>query len=251
MHRFYASPEQCAGDSIELDGPEAHHALHVLRSRVGDVVTVLNGVGGVLVCRVAALLGRRIELKIVERRELSPPACEITLYQAVPKGKVMDGIIHKATELGVRRIVPIISEHVISRPGAGDGARKVEKWQVAAIEAIKQCGQAWLPAVEAPRGMAEVLKGRQVPELEFIGALCEWSKHPKRCFLDFEAENLRKPASVGVWIGPEGDFTRDEVDMVVGAGACPVTLGPLVLKCETAATYMLSVVNYEVQAGLA
>jgi 16S rRNA (uracil1498-N3)-methyltransferase len=83
-----------------------------------------------------------------------------------------------------------------------------------------------------------------------IGSLLPGSKHPRRFFLDFETSRLRKPVSVGVWIGPEGDFTTAEVEAVVGAGACPVSLGPLVLKCETAALYTLSVVNYEVQAGL-
>jgi 16S rRNA (uracil1498-N3)-methyltransferase len=159
MHRFYAPPEVCAPDTIELEGQEAHHALHVLRSRPGDTVTLLDGVGH----------GSYVPSRSSHREASTPSggggapndgsSCvPVTLYQAIPKGKTLDHIIHKATELGVFHIVPLISERAISRPGEEGASRKTEKWHLTAVEAIKQCGQTWLPRVDAPRSFTEVLE---------------------------------------------------------------------------------------------
>jgi len=249
MHRFYAPPDTCARDAFDLPEAEAHHALHVLRVRVADIVTVLNGAGGELLCRVAGTTGRHVGLHVQQRRQAPAPPCRITLFQALPKGKTLENIIHKATELGVSRIVPVISEHVIARPEDASLAKKGGKWQATAIEAIKQCGQPWLPKVDQPLNIADALRTREPSELEFVGALYPGSKHPRSTFKEWEQSHNRKPVSIGIWIGPEGDFTRDEVAAITRAGATPITLGPLVLKCDTAATYALSVVTYEIQSA--
>jgi 16S rRNA (uracil1498-N3)-methyltransferase len=182
----------------------------------------------------------------MERRQTAPPPCRITLYQAIPKGKTFDSIIHKATELGVTRIIPLVTEHVIARPEEGELSKKESKWQATAVEATKQCGQPWLPQVMQPRKLSDVLKQREPAELELIGALLPGSKHPRSAFEQFQGAHQRKPASIGVWIGPEGDFAPGEIGSIAASGAVPITLGPLVLKCETAAVYTLSVVSYEV-----
>jgi len=211
----------------------------------GAEITVLDGVGQEMLCRIVQASGRGVAVEVASLKQIPPPPCPVTLFQAIPKGKTFDTIIQKATELGVRRIVPLITDHVIARPDEDDAGRKAGKWQGVALEAIKQCGQAWLPLVEPAHRLADVLARREISELEIIGALYPGSKHPRTAFDAFRSTHHREPKSVGVWIGPEGDFTQEEVAAITGAGAVPVTFGSLVLKCDTAAMYALSLVNHE------
>ena len=251
MHRFYLPPSESRGDTMMLDGAEAHHAIRVLRIRAGEHVQVLDGMGEALDCEVAQAGGKSLSLKVLERKRAAAPRCAITLLQAIPKGKIIEGIIQKAVELGVSRIVPIVSERVISQLDSEDARGKAAKWRHVAIEAIKQCGSAWLPAVEAPVGLKAFLARHEEFELSMVGCLEPGSGHARGHFDRFFAERKRAPESVGLWIGPEGDFTPAEYAAVKSSGAVPITLGRLVLRVETAATYGLSIINYEIQARAA
>ena len=248
MHRFYLSPAEAKARPLTLAGREAHHALRVLRLRRGDEVTVLDGAGNEFRCAVDNFDRDKVQLTIVETTTVAAPPCPITLLQAVPKGKIIESIIQKATELGVARIVPLLTERVVMDVDEKRAARKGEKWQQVAIEAIKQCGAAWLPRVEAPVTPNEFLARAEKFELPIIASLQPGAQHPRKHFEKFEAEHGRKPQSACVWIGPEGDFTADEVAGIIAAGALPITLGKLVLRVETATTYCLSLLNYEVSA---
>ena len=248
--RFYLPPDQCRENFLVLTGGEAHHALHVLRLRRGDAVTVLDGAGQEFRCEVADIARSQVRLGIVEKRSHPRPACRLTLLQALPKGKLIEPIIQKATELGAARLVPLLSERVVVQLEPDDAARKAGKWQSVAIEAIKQCGSAWLPKVETPLTPEQFLKRSEIFDLSLIGSLQPDARHP-RLYLDaFRTEHRRNPTSLAVWVGPEGDFTPDEIQRVQAAGATPITLGPLVLRADTAAVYCLSVLNYELQAPL-
>lgn len=248
MHRFYLPSADSKTGRLTLAGPEAHHALRVLRLRHGDPVTILNGAGGEFLCRVEDFDRDKLHLTIVESKSVSAPPCQITLLQALPKGKIIDSIIQKATELGVACIVPLLSERVVADLGEKHAGRKAEKWQHVAIEAIKQCGAAWLPRVEAPVTPLEFLARKENFELSLVGSLQPGAQHPRKYFQNFATQHNRKPQSVFIWIGPEGDFTPEEVATIVSAGALPITLGKLVLRVETAATYCLSIINYEIQS---
>lgn len=125
---------------------------------------------------------------------------------------------------------------------AGD---KAEKWRQTAIEAIKQCGQAWLPEVGAPVTLRALLAGGAKYELGVVGSLQGDGRQAGFYFEEFRSQHQRPPKSVCVWVGPEGDFAPWELDMIRAAGARPITMGPLVLRSETAALYALSVVNHE------
>jgi 16S rRNA (uracil1498-N3)-methyltransferase len=264
MHRFYLPPERCAGSTLRLDGREAHHALHVLRLKRGELATVLDGIGNEFLCTVETCSRNAATLSVSLKNFVPPPPCAVTLLQAVPKGKIIESIIQKAVELGARRMVPLLTEHVVTRLDDRDAADKREKWQQVAIEAIKQCGAAWLPEIETPTTIAEVLarsggrptagflKGDETPgsspsafELSLVGSLQTERRHPRECFREFQARHQRLPQTVGVWIGPEGDFTLEELQAIQAAGALPITLGNLTLRVETAAIYCLSILNYE------
>jgi 16S rRNA (uracil1498-N3)-methyltransferase len=247
MHRFYLPPEQCRGQTLLLTQGEARHAVQVLRLRRGERVIVLDGAGLEFLCQTLELERGKVTLAILERQTLPPPTCQITLLQALPKGQIIESIIRKATELGAARIVPLLTDRVLSHPTGRDTAHKAQKWQRAAIEAIKQCGLAWLPSVHAPLTIPEWLARREQIELPLLASLQPGSRHPRRYFEAFRAEHGRAPRTACVWVGPEGDFTPAETEAIKAAGNLPITLGPRVLRTETAATYCLSVLNYELQ----
>jgi 16S rRNA (uracil1498-N3)-methyltransferase len=250
MHRFYLPPGSTQGDSLRLDGREAHHALHVLRLQRGELITVLDGVGNEFLCAVENSSRHAVTLSVSLKYFTPPLPCSITLLQAVPKGKIIENIIQKAVELGARRIVPLLTEHVVTRLDDRDAADKRTKWQQVAIEAIKQCGAAWLPEIETPTTLGEFLKRRDKFDLSLAGSLQKERRHPRECFLEFQAQHKRLPQSVGVWIGPEGDFTPEELEAIQASGALPVSLGRLVLRVETAAIYCLSILNYELNSAM-
>lgn len=247
MHRFYLPPEKCQGPWLTLDGREAHHALHVLRLKNGDGVTVLDGAGQVFLGTVQGAGKSSLTLGVREKKTTPPLPCPITLLVAIPKGKIIEDIIEKAVELGVQRIVPLLTERVVSQLDKAAALAKREKWQQVAVEAIKQCGAAWLPRVETPQTIAEYLKGGGNIELLLVGSLQTERRHPREWIRDFEKEHGRRPESAGVWIGPEGDFTLGELQTIEAAGAKPITLGELTLRVETAAIYCLSFLNYELR----
>lgn len=247
MHRFYLPPQECHPPALTLAGREAHHALHVLRVRVGETVIVLDGAGREFTCKVHTAARDQLALHVEQQRAIDPLPCAITLVQAIPKGKIIESIIQKATELGAVRVVPLLSERVVSQLDGESAAHKAEKWQQVAIEAIKQSGNAWLPMVETPITPHELLARGDRAELFLIGSLRPDARHPRDYFEAFTKQHGRAPKAICVWVGPEGDFTPAELDAAQAAGALPITLGRLVLRSETAATYCLSLLNYESQ----
>ena len=126
--------------------------------------------------------------------------------------------------------------------------RKAAKWQLISIEAIKQCGSAWLPRVEPPLTPSQFFARNEGFDLPLIASLETGSRPAREYFRDFQAKHGRMPGSVCVWVGPEGDFTPAETEAIKAHGALPITLGRLVLRTETAAIYCLSVLNYELQS---
>ena len=251
MHRFYLPPEQCLDSTLVLEKREAHHALHVLRLRNGERVVVLDGAGHELNCEVRNADRNTLQLVVVERKSTPPLPCQITLLQAIPKGKILESIIQRATELGAARIVPILSEHVIKHLDDADVERKTEKWQQVAVESIKQSGAPWLPRVETPMTPKQFIARQETFELPLIASLLEKRRNLREYLQEFHSRHGRLPASACVWIGPEGDFTPEEVQAIMNAGALPITLGRLVLRVETAAMYCLSVLNHELESSQA
>ena len=250
MHRFYLPPGQCQDAALFLAGREAHHAVHVLRVRRGERVAVLDGAGHEFLCEVQDHDRDKLRLTVDETLFHPPPACSITLVQALPKGRIIEAIIQKATELGVARIVPLMSERVVTQLEDEDAARKSAKLQWVAVEAIKQSGSCWLPQIEPPRTLNQFLARNEPFELPLIASLQAGSRPAREYFREFEARHNRRPQSASVWIGPEGDFTLAETHAIKAHGALPITLGQLILRVETAAVYCLSILHYELESPL-
>ncbi len=245
MSRFYIAPQNWDLDRLVLDEAETHHALGVLRLAQGDKIVVFNGQGTEAAAEVVETGKRFIQLRNLGHSKSAPLACQITLAQAVPKGKNMELIIQKATELGVAAIVPLLSERTVVHLEGGDLGKKQEKWQAIATEACKQCGQNWLPEVRNPATLKAFFNSNSRFDLMLIASLQPDARHLKSVLAEHHASKGRLPEKVLILVGPEGDFSPAEISSAKSNGCLPITLGPIVLRTETAAIYCLSILNYE------
>jgi 16S rRNA (uracil1498-N3)-methyltransferase len=234
--RFFVPQHDIVEGKARLQGGEFRHLQRVLRLREGDAVTLFDDTGiehqGVIVSLSPRVATVRITASAAPARE-SPLA--LTLYQGVPKGRKMDLIVEKATELGVVAIVPFLSTFAAGSVGAA--ASKRERWQRICLAAAKQSGRTTVPQITAPLTFAEVL-----------GAAASHD----RALLFFEdagataipgATEIPRPSTAGVVIGPEGGFSADEVTRALNAGFLVCGLGPRVLRTETAAIVATALVQ--------
>ena len=263
----YTPPGTLKNDLIVLSPEESHHLARVLRVEAGQELTLFDGQGTRAEGIVDAVTKKEVAVRIIARETVPPPAVEITLIQAVCKSDRFELILQKATELGVRRIQPVITQNA-SLP-AGKIEKMAERGEAIIRNAAQQCGTAWLPefqcleafvALFPMSGKTEPCRARTaeslpaaagrsmtIPALQnfdtvFIGSLHPDAKPFREAFQTLEKSKIKTAALL---IGPEGDFTEEEVNAAVAAGAIPVTFGNQILRTETAAIFGLSVLAYE------
>jgi 16S rRNA (uracil1498-N3)-methyltransferase len=245
MHRFFLSASELLSNTPVLSGDEGHHCIQVLRHQVGDKVVLFDGMGHDATAVIEAIAKASANLKVVLRSKSQPVRCRITLGQAIPKGKNMDLIVQKAVELGAHAIVPLLSERTVVQLSADDLEDKRQKWQAVALEACKQCGQNYLPVVHSPVSPKTFFEQVAPPGLRLVASL-QSDALPIKTVLREATENAGNvPSEVTVLVGPEGDFTPAELSLSRSHGCRPVTLGPIILRTETAAIYCLSVLGHE------
>jgi 16S rRNA (uracil1498-N3)-methyltransferase len=237
--RVYVETALTSGNAVELPPETAAHLAKVLRARSGDELVLFNGDGREFSGSIEAVRGSRVSAFVGDARPVnreSPLA--ITLVQCVPRGDRMDFIVQKATELGVARIVPVLSQRSVVRLDAAQAESKAGHWRAVAVSACEQCGRNRLPVVEAAQPLLKYL-GESAPgtgpRLVFEP---ESASHTDSAPQQTKAQYGGAPAAIvdaQIAIGPEGGFAPDELEAFRVAGFSRSGLGPRVLRTETAA----------------
>lgn len=238
MPRVFVPPERLQGPSVELRGEAHRHLARVLRIVVGEPIGVFDGEGHEIAARVTAVSRHAVTLALGPRRLLPAPAVHIELVQAVPRGERMDLIVQKTTELGVARIVPVHSLRSPAREGDEAGARRLARWKTIARESARQCGRADIPDLVAPVGLAEGAEaaGRTGGTRLVLWEDARGPSLPSALRAASGTSGGRgDPGRLCLVVGPEGGFSAGEIGTLTELGFAPVSLGPRILRTETAA----------------
>ena len=243
-HRFYSPPGMVSAPTIRLSAGESHHLTRVVRLRPGDEAFVFDGVGHEFRCLVMAGNERQVELEIVEKLadEVESPV-ELTLAQALAKGDKFDLIIQKATELGVRRILPLITANSDVKLTVERGDKRAERWRRISLEALKQSGGRRLVELHLPAALPEYLASFSARETNPTSpALLVFSERGGMSIPKALAQ-IKEPRVIA-FVGPEGGWTGPEMASFESIGAAFVTLGPRILRTETAAITAVSLIQH-------
>ena len=252
MKRAFVDHNVWGEKEIHLSAEESHHLLTVLRARPGDEIEIFDGRGRTARAELDSFRKKiaRIKIRPADIRRVEAPVPALILFQAIPKHSGMEAIIQKATELGVRKIVPVMTERVVVKLNNSVAGERVERWRKIALASVKQCQAAWLPEVTRIAPLAEAVACDQ-SDLKIFGSL---ASHDRRSGLASHAPGFREFLgkvdrssinSIAIVIGPEGDLSGEEQRLLTAAKFQPVSFGEEVLRVETAAIFGLSVLKYE------
>ena len=224
MPRFFC--DTIWEDTAVITGADSRHISRVLRMKPGDILTLSDGKGYDYQCEIGECQPEKVLIRILSKeKNQTEPDVEITLYQALPKGDKLDFIVQKAVELGVFRVVPILTKRCVARTDSAGFIKKRERLTRIAIEAAKQCGRGIIPEVSNI--------------LNFDEALAQMGDEPSVVFYEGGGRRLTEflppdLKSVSVFVGSEGGFEEEEIIALEEKGVCRATLGRRILRCETA-----------------
>lgn len=225
---------------VQLNEQDAHHITRVLRMKTGEGLTLCDSKGNDYICKIKSMEKNNVICEVLQKDLSKGEAkADVTLYMALPKGDKMDFIVQKAVELGAKRIVPFIAERSVSRPDQKTLIKKCERWRKIAREAAMQSERGVIPEVS--------------DVLTYENAVCEASKHQFALFLYENEKNTtirdvlfgKEISSVALMVGPEGGFAEQETSAAYKNNMQSVSLGPRILRCETAPLAAISIVMYE------
>ncbi len=236
--RFSVAADRIAAGRVVFDADETRHLARVLRLRPGDVVVASDGAGRDYTVRLEALgeTATGTVLGVAAADTESPLA--LTLLQGVPKGDRMEAIVRAATELGVTRIVPVVAERSVVRLDPARSEARARRWQRVAREAAKQCGRPVVPEVLAPRPLDEACALVAATTVR----LCLWEGEAPP--LEAVLADVRAPRDAAVLVGPEGGLARAEVDAARELGFRVASLGPRILRTETAGPAIVALLQF-------
>lgn len=241
MPRFFVDLNQIQGDFAQVTGEDAHHIRSVLRSRIGEDVILCDGFGMDYSGTIKEIGEKEILIQI-SRKEVSysEPKTKVTLFQGLPKGDKMEWIIQKCVESGIDRIVPVSSAHCIVKLGQKE-EKKRERWQKIAESAAKQSGRGKIPQIGNVVSFFQAVEQAK----SMNGALIPYEKEKNRGIRQFVSQFQGQ--TIALFIGPEGGFAEEEIELAEKAGILPVTLGKRILRTETAGLAALTILLYELE----
>jgi len=240
MSRFYVPTPQIEKGMLRIEGDEVKHIRRVLRLKAGDEIIVFDSLGkeykGMIIKETISSVVIKIQNIFLSKRD-SP--LDVTLAQSLLKGEKMDYLIQKATELGVKEIIPFFSSRSVPLLEKSGRLKRHHRWGRIAIEASKQCGRGVVPKIESLQDYSEMLQIASPGSLRLI----LWEREGGR--LKEVLERSKEKTRIFFIIGPEGGFSQEEVEEAKRSGFIPVTLGRRILRAETASLCLLSILQYE------
>jgi 16S rRNA (uracil1498-N3)-methyltransferase len=244
LSRFYC--RVLKGPAVELIGGEAHHLFNVCRMKIGDKVELFDGAGTLATALIEKAASKSVLLKIIDLEKIEKPnKPEVIIAVSLPKGERFDWLLEKCTEFGIDRITPVIFERTVKQP---KNPKAVQRWQNIAIAAAKQCRRIFLPQIDMPVTLVEVLSAlkKQHNKAEILVGSLE-SKSSALVTKQFGTKLVRRSASEGgdviAFIGPEGGITEGEKALLEGCGAKFVRLTNTILRVETAALAFAAILS--------
>lgn len=244
MATFYVKNEQINEKIVAITGSDVNHIKNVLRFNLNDIIDICDENGIKYKARIEKYTSTGEVLcnieEIVEKN--SETSYEITLFQGIPKSDKMELIIQKGTELGITRFVPVQMARSIAKIKDANEQKKLERWNKIANEASKQCGRQRLPLVDKMINFENIIENISKYDIVLVPYENELDINIKQVLKNFKRNNI---ASIAIIIGPEGGFSDSEIDLLKENGASICTLGPRILRTETAGIATVSMVNYE------
>ncbi|MBS3943124.1 MAG: 16S rRNA (uracil(1498)-N(3))-methyltransferase [Dethiobacter sp.] len=235
---FKESAGLMAESEITLDQQDVHHACRVLKLAKGAAVTVADGRGAAFQGVICSAGPREVVVRLIEPAEPHESSLQITLLQSLAKGEKMDLIIRQAVELGAARVVPMATERSIPQFTASREVGRLKRWQKISQAAAAQCRRARLPRIEP------VCRFEQVLDMaRHCLSIVPWEMEKKQSLFELLRQPRPKHGAILLCIGPEGGFSRGEIESLTAAGAVSVHLGPRILRAETAAITALAMVQ--------
>jgi 16S rRNA (uracil1498-N3)-methyltransferase len=243
VHRFIVAPENIQNSRIILEGEDLKHLRQVLRLKPGDIIYAFDGSGIEYEAKILSMDKSRAIAGInASFQTETEPEIRVSLFQGIPKGEKMDLIIQKGVEVGVYSIIPVITHRTVVKLNKKDSEKKAERWSKISREAAKQCRRAYVPPVSEPVSFDEAL----LKAKDFGAALLLYENEEKKCLKEMlKCYNIKKIKDIALFVGPEGGFTPHEIENCTKLGYDIVGLGKRILRAETAAISVLSIIMYE------
>lgn len=241
MYRFFVEPNQIGEELIVIVGKDVNHIKNVLRMKIGETILISDGSDKEYICSVEKIADDEITAKIEDingkTRELP---IKVTLFQALPKGDKMETIIQKMVELGAYQVVPMSTKRCVVKLDAKNAANKVKRWNAIAESAAKQSKRGIIPEVAEVHTFKEAVE--KAKELDMI--LIPYEEAKNMVYTREIISKIEPGMSVGIFIGSEGGFSKEEVQTAKDNGAEEITLGKRILRTETAGMTVMAVLMY-------
>lgn len=250
MPKFFVNQEQVKEDKIKIIGNDVNHIRNVLREKVGNKLTICNTYDMKdYLCEIIKLDEEYIECQIKEELENNVESnIKVTIMQGLPKADKMELIIQKSVELGVFDITPIEMKRCVVKLNEKDKTKKIQRWQKISEVAAKQCGRNIIPSINSIINIKNVCNLLNEYDIVLIAYENEKETTLKQVLKEIKQSYSEKEIKIAIIIGPEGGIVLEEVEILQESGAKSITLGKRILRTETVALSVLSVIMYELEA---
>lgn len=244
MSTFYIKDNQIKNDIIIITGEDVKHIKNVLRYKINDMIDICDDKGTLYSGKIIEYKENEVIAKIEDIMDtVKEPDFNVTLFQGIPKGDKMELIVQKCTELGISKIVPLYTDRVIVKFDNNSAKKKVERWNKIAKEASKQCGRQKIPIITEVLNLKNIIE--IIPKYDIV--LVAYENETDNTIKQILQRRNKDWKDIAIVIGPEGGFSESDINFLRGENVCTITLGPRILRTETAGLVTLAILMYELE----